>query len=270
MTLPDAVKTDDYTKYVFVDPKGTEFYTAPWDVDFIKIGLSLDIAASGAFLNVVLKPASGLIIPGEGRIGQIALMNISSTENAISDYTFSGQREYDMTTARLQQQQNYQSGIIGSAEQALNGAIGGAIAGRGIGAAAGAGVGLFTGLLTAKMNYELQGYYDAKSQQAYDKLVSNQTNSVIVSGGGTGWRNLVGKWKMIALTRDSVSAGELAEEQSELGYITDAYKSDCSAIVSTGGGLRIEGLEVKGDIPQEGRAYIAALFARGVHIDLIQ
>lgn len=271
LTLSDSVKTDDYTKYVFVDPKGTEFFTAPWDVDFKKICLSLDIAASGAFMNIVLKPAnSSAVIPGEGRIGQIALMNISSTENAVSDYTFSGQREYDMTTARLQQQQNYQSGIIGSAEQAMSGALGGAIAGRGAGAIAGAGIGLATGLITAKVNYELQGYYDAKSQQAYDKLMSNQVNAALVSGGGTGWRALIGKWKMISLSRDSESSGELSDEQSELGYITDSYKTDCSTVITTGGGLRIEGLEVKGDIPPEGRVYIAALFARGVHLDLIQ
>ena len=76
-------------------------------------------------------------------------------------------------------------------------------------------------------------------------------------------------WKIVKLVRDAESAAELTAEQSELGYITDTFAADCSTIISTGGGLRIEGLEVKGAISREGREYIAALFARGVHIDIL-
>ena len=66
------------------------------------------------------------------------------------------------------------------------------------------------------------------------------------------------------------ACGGVETEQSELGYVTDSYKTDCSPIIAAGGGLRIEGLEIKGDIPREGKNYISSLFARGVHIDLIK
>ena len=75
---------------------------------------------------------------------------------------------------------------------------------------------------------------------------------------------------IVKLKRDPESLEELETEQSELGYLTDSYKTDCSSIIAAGGGLRIEGLEIKGDIPREGKNYIASLFARGVHIDLIK
>ena len=74
---------------------------------------------------------------------------------------------------------------------------------------------------------------------------------------------------MVVMERDAVSAAELTAEQSELGFVTDTYAADCSAIAALGGGVRIEGLEVRGDIPKEGRMYIAALFARGVHLDIL-
>ena len=99
--------------------------------------------------------------------------------------------------------------------------------------------------------------------------MSNQASNVIINGGGCSCWSMDKVWKLICLTRDPVSAAELTAEQSELGYITDTYAADCSTIVATGGGLRIEGLEVKGAISREGREYIAALFARGVHIDIL-
>ena len=71
------------------------------------------------------------------------------------------------------------------------------------------------------------------------------------------------------MTADAVSKAEIEAEQSELGFVTDTYAANCSTIVSQGGGLRIEGLEVKGDLSREGRDYISTLFARGVHLDLI-
>ena len=77
------------------------------------------------------------------------------------------------------------------------------------------------------------------------------------------------KWMLVQLARDTESLAELSAEQTELGYVTDSYATDCSTIIATGGGLRIEGLEVKGNIPPEGKAYIAALFDRGVHIDIL-
>ncbi len=120
-------------------------------------------------------------------------------------------------------------------------------------------------------NYFVGSYYDSKNQEQVDKLMSNQLSSVLVGSSGLGWMGFAsnGEWSIVKLVRDTQSAAELTAEQSELGYITDTFAADCSTIVSQGGGLRIEGLEVKGEISPEGRRYISALFARGVHLDLI-
>ena len=96
---------------------------------------------------------------------------------------------------------------------------------------------------------------------------------MIVNAGGYGgiiqpFGSMIG-WNMLTMVRDPVSLAEIEVEQEELGYDTDTYVKDCSNLISGGGPLRIEGLRVKGDIPKEGKEYIAGLFSRGVHIDLI-
>lgn len=267
----DTLKTDDDSKYLIVDPSGGVQNTLPWDLGFKTVTMSLDIGTSGAYLVLRFNAAAGdPVVKGEGRIVQIPLISAPITSNDRSEYVLSGQRDYDRETALLQQQQNLQSGIAGAGQSALGGLVGGALAGGPAGAIAGALGGAAIGIGGAYLNYDIARYYDSKSQAAYDKLISNQTASVLIQGGGVAWYSILGgKWELIKLIRDAVSAAELTAEQSELGYITDTYAADCSTIISQGGGLRIEGLEVRGAISREGREYIAALFARGVHIDIL-
>ena len=115
------------------------------------------------------------------------------------------------------------------------------------------------------------GISNDEKMKANNRLLSNQAGSVLISGGGDAWKtSLYGSWNIVALVRDSESAAALSAEQAEMGYITDMFVSDCTSLISGGGGLRIEGLEITGDMNREGKAYIQALFARGVHLDLIQ
>ena len=72
------------------------------------------------------------------------------------------------------------------------------------------------------------------------------------------------------MVRDPLSKGELETEQAEKGYVCDTFTTNCTPTIQSGGPVRIEGLEVKGDIPKAGRLAIAAMFAQGVHLDLIQ
>ena len=139
------------------------------------------------------------------------------------------------------------------------GAVGGAIAGTAVG-----GIGVAA-------NYMIQGESNAKAQAAVDRLMSNQISSVIITGGSRSWYYSYSShgWRLLKLVRDDVSAAELAAEQTELGYVTDTYSPDCDAFIKTGGPMRIEGLQVRGDVNREGKAYLRALFERGVNIDVI-
>ena len=266
-------QTTDTIKWVVLDPLGTTYGTLPWHVKFNSIESRIDVGTSGASLILTFLdtaesyPHQHL---AEGRRIQIPLISAPVTSNAMASYVLSGKQEYDRAMATIQQEQNFKSGIANAGTGAIGGAIAGSAASPGLGTVAGLVGGAASSVLGSYISGEVQKETDRKSFEALDKYTSNQTSSVIISAGGTAWVSSTSKWMLVGLTRDAESAAELSAEQSELGYVTDSYKTDCSTAVATGGGLRIEGLEVKGNIPPEGRVYIAALFARGVHLDLIQ
>lgn len=267
----DPIKTDDINKYMIVDPLGTVYATAPWGIEFDKIKMYLDIGTSGAWLNVIFSNTNTVSDEdGEGRRVQVPLISAPITSNDMSEYVYSGQREYDKSTARLQQEKNAWSGVANLGGGIVGGAIGGAIAGGPAGAVAGAGGGLISGTVGTIANFWLTEVYDSKNQDALDRLMSNQTANVLVAGGGRSWFDVGdGKWWMIQLSRDNESTGELGAEQSEFGYVTDVMSPDCTTLIMGGGPMRIENLQVRGDLTPEGKQYITALFNRGVYLDII-
>lgn len=275
-TLDDSVQTDDKRKIVFTDPTGAEMFTAPWGISFKTIVTWFDIGTSSAALCVYLGETDTPIEErkgAEGRFFSFPLPSIPVTENAWSSYTYSGQRDYDMQQKAIQRDRSAVNGIAGIGTQAIGGALAGTAAAPGAGTAAGAIAGLASGIIGTAVNYFTAGEFDNREQRNVDTLTSRQTAGMIVNAGGLGsviqkCGSMVG-WNMLTMVRDPVSLAEIQVEQEELGYDTDTYVVDCTNLISTGGPLRIEGLRIKGDIPKEGKEYIAGLFARGVNIDLI-
>ena len=274
-TTSDIMTTDN-EKYVLMDATDTAVYTLPWGIKVNTFRIIPDFSAMGGFLDISIGYDDGLFPSttfdnnGEGLRCQIPLPTVPITANAMSSYVLSGQQDYDRTAARIQQETNLKSGIAGSANSAVTGLLGGALTGNVYGAIGGAAVGAGLGIASAYMQNNIQREADAKSQQNLENLMANQAAGLAVSGGGSAWKNIAGNWQLIKMVRDGESAAELADEQSELGYVTDAFTTDAASLINAGGPLRIEGLQVDGDITPAGRANIQALFARGVHLDLIQ
>ena len=269
------IKTTDTEKYIVMDPKGTIYGTLPWGIEFRYCKMTLDVGTSGAWLILCFRKtavATDYMEPGEGRQIEIPLISAPITSNALSEYAGSGQQEYDRKMAELQQETNLKSGIAGGIQGAASGAIGGALVGKGAGALVGSAVGAGMSILQAQVNYQIGTEHDAKSQALYNTLMANQISNVISRVGGPMWKDgndKRGYWRLVKLVRDPLSKGELETEQAELGYICDTYTVNCTTVIANGGPMRIEDLEVLGDISNEAKRYIAAMFARGVHLDLI-
>ena len=279
-----GVATDDVTKYVFTDASGTEMFTAPWGLNWRYWLMQVDYGASGCNLQIYLMDEteygdgtntySKSLKAEEGRLFSFPLPALPITENAWQSYNYSGQREYDIQAREMQKNQNAVNGISGVATGAITGAIAGSLVAPGPGTAIGAIAGVGASIIGTEASYFSTGYYDIKTQQAVDKLTASQTAGMIITAGGVRGLKPFGKggdtvWQLVTMQRDSVSKAEIEDEQDSLGYVTDAYADDCTSIITAGGGIRIDGLEVIGDLPKEGKAYIAALFARGVHIDIL-
>lgn len=269
------IKTTDTEKYIVMDPKGTIYGTLPWGIEFRYCKMTLDVGTSGAWLILCFRKtsvATDYMEPGEGRQIEIPLISAPITSNALSEYAGSGQQEYDRKMAELQQETNLKSGIAGGIQGAASGAIGGALVGKGAGALVGSAVGAGMSILQAQVNYQIGTEHDTKSQALYNTLMANQISNVISRVGGPMWKTNEDKrgfWRVVKLVRDPLSKGELETEQAELGYVCDTYTVNCTTVIANGGPMRIEGLEVLGDISNEAKRYIAAMFARGVHLDLI-
>ena len=179
-----------------------------------------------------------------------------------------------MRQKAIQRDRSAVNGIAGIGTQAIGGALAGTAAAPGAGTAVGAIAGLVSGIAGTAVNYFTAGEFDSREQHNVDTLTSRQTAGMIANAGGVcgivqPYGSMIG-WNMLTMVRDPVSLAEIEVEQEELGYDTDTYVADCTNLISGGGPLRIEGLRVKGDIPKEGKEYIAGLFSRGVHIDLIE
>ena len=275
-SLTKSVQTDDKRKIIFTDPTGAEMFTAPWGISFKDIVTWFDIGTSAASLCVYLGETDTPIEErkgAEGRFFSFPLPSLPVTENAWSSYTYSGQRDYDLQQKAIQRDRSAVNGIAGIGTQAIGGALAGTAAAPGAGTAVGAVAGLASGIIGTAVNYFTAGEFDSRDQRNVDNLTSRQTAGMIVNAGGyygiiQPYGSMIG-WNMLTMVRDPVSLAEIEVEQEELGYDTDTYVVDCTSLISAGGPLRIEGLRVKGDIPKEGKEYIAGLFARGVNIDLI-
>lgn len=269
-----SVCTSDTEKYLVTDPKGVVYATLPWGIGFTACRMTLDVGTTGAWLILRFLEDPNADMPlQEGREVQIPLIAAPITSNAMSDYVSSGQQDYDRQSAILQQEYNRKSGIANAMQSAGSGAIGGALVGKAPGAIAGALIGGGMGILQAQINYQLGTEFDRKSQQLVDQLTANQIGSVLTRSGGPMWYQAAhgGRyWRLVKLVRDPLSKGELETEQAERGYVCDTFTTNCTPTIQSGGPVRIEGLEVKGDIPKVGRLAIAAMFAQGVHLDLIQ
>lgn len=274
--LGNSVQTDDKRKIIFTDPTGAEMFTAPWGIPFKTIVMWFDIGTSTAALCVYLGETDTPIEErkgAEGRFFSFPLPSLPVTENAWSSYVYSGQRDYDIAAKKIQRDESAVNGISGIGTGAIGGAIAGSMVAPGIGTAAGLIGGAVSSAIGTAVNYFTAEKYDNRGQRNVDLLTSRQTAGMIVNAGGYGglmqpYGSMIG-WNMLTMVRDPVSLAEIEGEQAELGYDTDTYVADCTNLISGGGPLRIEGLRVKGDIPKEGKEYIAAMFARGVHIDLI-
>lgn len=267
----DPEMTNDRRRLVVADPMGNIVSTLAWGIDFKYISYMVDVSPSAAYLYIkFMLSSSDANLVGEGRIVQIPLIQVPVTSNAWSSYNYSGQRDYDVETAKLQREQAALSGILGAGGSIAGGAIAGSMAAPGAGTVAGAAAGASSALIGTAAGYFLGQYYDKKAQEAVDKLTANQSSSLIMPGMGKIWYYILNrKWSVIRMVRDPLSLGELDTEHSEIGYVTDTLVTDASLFIAGGGPMRIEDLEIKGDIPKEGRNQISAMFARGVHLDLI-
>ena len=184
----------------------------------------------------------------------------------------SGQRDYDVTNARIANDQKAVGGIESTLQSGISGGVVGASAGP-IGAIGGMIGGLLAGGITTGINYALGENFNDQLQDARDRLYSNQTNSLQLTGDSFQWI-----WKvfgsisryegpyLVIMHSDSVSAAEYSNDITLNGYETDIAASSVTSYITTGGPLQIINLNLTGNTPPQAKQYIKDKLSAGVYI----
>ena len=271
-----SVMTTDTKRIGVADCNGNICGYLPYGIGFTNIQLVLDVGPSGAYLDVSFissslfdsmtnaqKRKSGV---GMGCSFTVPMIPLSITENAWSDYVVSGQRDHDITSARIANEQKAIAGIETTIQSGIGGAIAGASAGPfgAIGGAIGGLVG--EGIMTA-VNYGLGENFNKQLQEATDQLYANQKNGIAISGGS--YNKAISDDAfyplMIVEEADSVSTSEFSADISQNGYDVNVSGS-LSITGSTTGAYRIINMTLTGNVPPQAKQYIKDKFEQGIRL----
>ena len=284
ITVSGTGITADDTKSLFViDFNGNKIGEIPYGITIKDAYLTLDIGGNGGYLICTFtNSANGYVNynnhhayaanPALGCSFTIPLPSVPVTTNYWSSYVISGQRDYDVTNARIANDQKAVSGIESTLQSGISGGVVGASAGP-IGAIGGMIGGLLAGGISTGVNYALGENFNDQLQDARDRLYSNQTNSLQLSGDSMQWIwrvfGSVSRYEgpyLVIMHSDSVSATEYANDIALNGYETNISASSVSSYITTGGPLQIINLNVKGNTPPQAKQYIKDKLSAGVYI----
>lgn len=277
-----GITPDDTQSLYVIDFNGNKIGEIPYNITIKNVIIRLDVGGSGGYISYSFPnsansyPAiTSKAIAANPAIGcsfTIPLPSVPVTTNYWSSYIISGQRDYDITNARIANDQKAVSGL----ESAFSGTIGAAVAGASagpMGAIGGAIGGLTAGLAMTGISYGLGENFNDQMQDARDRLYSNQTNSLQLSGSSSLWLKRVsgsistyqGPY-LVVMHSDTTSTAEYSNDVTLNGYETNIPTSSVSSYIAGGGPLQIINLNIRGNTPPQAKQYIKDKLSAGVYI----
>lgn len=284
-------RVDELHRIGITDFEGNVLGYVPYGLKFSGIKGMLDIGPNGGYLYVRFMFAGESdnpfyeqgednpydtideedrkhLAPAIGCGFSIPLPAVPVNENQWSDYMYAGQRDFDITNARIANEKQAISGLESSAASAIGGGVTGASAGP-AGAAAGViGGGALSAIMTG-VNYLLGENFNKQLQDATDRLYANQKNGIALNGGSKSKILLADCYYplIVEMEPDPISKAEYLSDIAVNGYDTDIPVTDVSSFIAgTVGAYRIINLTVCGSIPPQAKQYIKDKLDAGVRI----
>lgn len=269
VTTPFTSTEDE--QYAVVGPDGSIAGTVPYGLSVNKIRRGFLLSASEAaivvqFVNDSTGTAEHPPIYDKGSRADglmivVPLPMLPLNENALSEYMYTGQRDYDRTTRQIS---TNTSAVSNTFTGALGGAIAGGFSSKGalIGAAAGAAGGL--------INYGVESLYTNDEMiKAEERLRAHQSPGLLFNGDGafvteTGPGLLLSK-----IVFDSYSSAQISNTRSNYGVSVDEILSSCDSLIRTTsptGFYQIPNLIISGPLPVEAKDTIKQKFSSGVRL----
>ena len=280
-SISPSIMTDDMTQYVIVDYQGNVQAYLPYGIGIKGVYVSTEIGVNGGYERVILTSDNFDVTYNEmitqralksiGLEFTIPCITIPITDNQWSAYLLGGQRDYDITSARIANDQKGVSGLTSTFQAGIGGGIAGASAGP-LGAVGGLiGGALGQGIMTG-IEYGLGKNFNDQLQDAKDRLYSNQQNGILLSGGSRDWynknnyQNKAPGAYIIKLSADTVSAAEYTADITINGYDVNIPVGSAASFITAGGPLRITQLMITGSVPPQAKAAIKSLLETGLRI----
>ena len=197
---------------------------------------------------------------------KIPLPTAPVNTNAMSTYVYSGQRQVDIETAKVNQDQKFVNNLLGVGSGALSGSIGGAMTGKGVsGAVIGSAIGTGVALGSAFISNWAESEFRDRLQGINDKAHANQTSQMLIPGDGLLWYKMFPHPYVVKIEADPVTANEYSRMISANGYETEMFDSPAT-LISQGGAIQVTDLNLTGNIPPQAKAFIKAMFEKGVKL----
>ena len=260
----------------------------PWGLEVSGWDYRVVFESVNAYIQIRFFKKSWSFTPAEswtgsrpmGLVFTLPLPALEITENSWSSYVYGGARQADIDGRRIEadrQHMEYIRGSTGTFTQSavhgmMTGGMLGAMLGPG-GAMMGAAVGAGSALISAGMGYVgervyqnyLTGAYDDRMQDMLDTQHAMQADGLLMQGNGfDAVRNGYRGPGVMTMTYDEYSITQWERNIDIYGITVSEPKSSCASLIRAGGPLRIDNLEVTGDIPNPARAYIRDAFRKGV------
>ena len=245
---------------------GESIGTIPWGVTYSKYDYRVVFESVNAYIQLRLYPDNDW--HGSRQTGltySLPLPALEITENSWSSYVYSGARQADIEGRRLQRRQQVAGGLTSALSGMATGAAIGSVV-PGLGTAVGAAIGGVTGVANMLGTSVGTGIWQEDEIQAMnDTAHAEQPDGLLLQGNGfDAVRNGVQAPAIFAMTYDDYSITQWENNISIYGATVSEPTSSCASLIRGGGPLRIDNLEVTGDIPNPARAYIRDAFRKGV------
>jgi hypothetical protein len=259
VTFVDPIVSEEKERWVVVNSDGGKILDLPYGMSISGYETYETLESDQLYFTVSFKDG----VPGrtEGCLATITVPTLPINENALTDYVFSGQREYDREMRTLLTNANAIKSITAGAGQgAFMGAFG----------AAGAALGIAGGVLGGGVSYLTETYYqNDKEQELLDRLKANQIPSLIM--GSYGLISVVNGSgpSLYKLDMDSYSYGLVSDTRSQFGVSVDELMSSCDTLIRTTsptGYYNIQNMIVSGNVPVSAKKWIREKFRSGVRL----
>lgn len=290
----------DYRRYVLTDMRGD-----------IVGELPIGSYHRNAMVRTEVSPTSAYIkfqFDGVNSIANNVEMNIPLTpvgivSNSWSDYVYSGQRDYDITSKKLAREEALVNTVTGGINAFASNALLANIstsasqavmvrpesmptrADRLLEAEArtnaintsnrsarlrslGAASLLTTGatIASASLEYFMGRYYDGQLQSATDTLMARQPDNLVSDGSSLDWVWYGQPITMKALRPDTYSEIQRERQEQFTGVAVSEHTYNCDTLLDAGGPIQIQQAVVTGDVPYQALHYIRQRLAAGVRM----